>query len=333
MNKKFLSLILSIILITLAIFTLTACGEKEDDSGLDFTLQGNTYVVTGIQKPTAKVTVPSTYNGKKVTAIGEDAFRSDKTLEEIVLPSSVTTIEESAFNACSKLRKINLSNVTTIDDYAFKNSVVNNIDIMSVENLGKEAFSGCSRLTEVALSSKIATITRQTFANCSFLKKVTLPSSVKTISEKAFYNCSMLNDIDLSNVNVVENNAFESCVSLTNVSLDKVYAVKDHAFASCSSLKTVTIGETCAQIYMHAFRSCGALTSLSIADSQSTTDPWCYLLASSNSDDVWISNESTESVGNWVRADMADPAKCALMFQKGYNYGCYTARKSFFKGL
>ncbi len=331
MNKRFLSLVLSIILVTLAVFTLTSCGEKEDESGLDFTLQGNSYIVTGIQKPTAKVTVPSTYNGKKVVAIGEDAFRSDKTLEEIILPSSVTTIEASAFNACSKLRTINLSNVTTIDDYAFKSSAVNNIDILSVENLGKEAFSGCSRLTEVALSSKIATITRQTFANCSLLKKVTLPSSVKTISEKAFYNCSMLNYIDLSNVNVVEDNAFESCVSLSNVSLDSVYAVKDHAFASCGSLRTVTIGANCAQIYMHAFRSCGALTSLSIADSQSTTDPWEYLLVNSNTGESWHATSSP--VGNWVREEMADPAKCALMFQKAYNYGCYTARKSFFNGL
>ena len=331
MYKRFSSLFLTIILAVLALFAFSACdGQEKDNSGLEFTLQGNTYTVTGIQTPTAKVTVPSTYKGKTVIAIGEDAFRSDKKLEEIVLPSSVTTIEESAFNSCSKLKKINLSNVTTIDDYAFKNTVVNGIDISSVEILGKEAFSSCGRLTSVTISSNIATIQKQTFANCTILKTVNLPSSVKTISEKAFYNCSLLSEIDLSKVEVIENNAFESCVSLKNVSLDKVYAIKDHAFASCSSLKTVTIGASCAQIYMHAFRSCGALTGISIDDTQSATDPWWYLLTSSNSNDVWISKESVAAVGNWVRADIADPEKCALMFQKAYNYGSYMARKSFF---
>lgn len=54
------------------------------------------------------VKIPSEYNGKKVTIIGEDSFKWAK-IKSIVIPSSVKEIDSQAFENCSNLSKITLN--------------------------------------------------------------------------------------------------------------------------------------------------------------------------------------------------------------------------------
>jgi hypothetical protein len=63
--------------------------------------------VTGYSCPqTSLVTIPDTFYGWKVTAIGSSAFRNCTTVTTVRIPASVTVIEDSAFSGCSRLAGI-----------------------------------------------------------------------------------------------------------------------------------------------------------------------------------------------------------------------------------
>ena len=66
------------------------------------------------------IVIPSTYNGRTVTAIEENGFAQCHSLETITIPETVTKIGQSAFFNCNSLRKIKIpDNVTRIEVSTF----------------------------------------------------------------------------------------------------------------------------------------------------------------------------------------------------------------------
>ena len=132
-----------------------------------------------------------------VTSIGECAFMNSS-ITSITIPSSVTTIEYSAFNYCTGLTSVTIPNsVTTIGEGAFDEcSGLTSITIPnSVTTIGNNAFAYCTSLTSVTIPNSVTTIGDYAFAYCSGLTSVTIPNSVTTIGNYAFVYCSGLSDI------------------------------------------------------------------------------------------------------------------------------------------
>jgi hypothetical protein len=79
------------------------------------------YIVTGIGDcADTDIIIPSTYEGKPVTAIGSSAFERCTGLTSIVIPDSVTSIGNGAFYFCYGLTSIAIpDSVTSIGDAAF----------------------------------------------------------------------------------------------------------------------------------------------------------------------------------------------------------------------
>lgn len=79
--------------ISLLAVTSVGCAPEKEVYTL---LSDGTYAVTASMEGTKEV-IPATYNEKPVTEIGEDGFRGNSTVKEIVLPDTVKKIGESPF--------------------------------------------------------------------------------------------------------------------------------------------------------------------------------------------------------------------------------------------
>ena len=132
------------------------------------------------------LTLPSS-----VTSIANHAFRERATLTKVSIPSSVTNIGKSAFYGCKSLADLTISpGVQTIGEFAFQHcAALTKVSIpSSVTDIGKQAFDGCTALNEVNISSGVQTIGKWAFQNCAALTKVSIPASVTSIGYAAFYD-------------------------------------------------------------------------------------------------------------------------------------------------
>ena len=127
-----------------------------------------------------------------VTSIGDSAFSCCRSLSEIVIPSSVTSIGDSAFSSCNSLSEIVIpSSVTSIGDSAFSScdSLSEIVIPSSVTSIGDSAFSYCFSLSEIVIPTSVSSIGDSAFSRCDSLSEIVIPSSVASIGKGAFYNC------------------------------------------------------------------------------------------------------------------------------------------------
>lgn len=171
-----------------------------------------------------------------------------------IIPNSVTTIRNYAFEGCTGLTDIAIPNsVTSIGDYAFGYCTgLTSVTIgNSVTSIGSCAFQYCTGLTNISVDSNnakydsrescnaiIETKTNTLVVGC---KNTTIPNSVVNIKTGAFYGCSSLTSIEIPNsVTTIEGAAFQSCTGLTNVVIGNgVTRIGTYAFLGCYELKTV----------------------------------------------------------------------------------------------
>ena len=127
-----------------------------------------------------------------VTSIGDSAFSCCRSLSEIVIPSSVTNIGDWAFSGCDSLSEIVIpSSVTSIGDSAFSrcDSLSEIVIPSSVTSIGDCTFSSCDSLSEIVIPSSVTSIGDSAFSRCDSLSEIVIPSSVTSIGKGAFYNC------------------------------------------------------------------------------------------------------------------------------------------------
>ena len=276
--------------------------------GLMFTSNGNgTCYVDGIGTCTdTDIVIPSIYNGKAVTSIGDHAFKSCSKLTSIVIPDSVTSIGSSAFSSCSSLTSVTIGNsVTSIGSNAFYGcSGLTSVTIPdSVTSIGDYAFAWCSGLTSIEIPDSVTSIGDRAFYECSGLTSVTIGNSVTSIGDWAFSSCSKLTSVTIGNsVTSIGDYAFYSCSSLTSIVIpDSVTSIGSSAFCNCSSLTSVTIGNSVTSISSYAFKSCSSLTSIVIPDSVTSIGDYVFYSCSSLTS-VTIGNGVT-SIGSYAFYD------------------------------
>jgi|GEM_PF-2325696 len=191
-------------------------------------------IVVGIQGPTEGLagSIPTFYP-------------ADAGIKKIILSDSVENLSTAAFQGCTTLETIDLSNITSIGLNAFRgcSSLVNLTMPTSVFTLAS-SFIKCSSLVTIDLTNMSADSVVE-FEDCTSLKNVILPVGGFTLPlTYGFANCSSLEEVDLthcsSNVGLF---AFLECISLKKVIMPvkEGYGVRLSAFTGCNSLEKIDL--------------------------------------------------------------------------------------------
>ena len=208
--------------------------------GIRYCLDGSeAQVFDGRYYSESKLIIPNSvwYNGIKypVTSIRYHAFYECKSLTEVTIPNSVTTIGNGAFDSCTGLQKV-IWNARNADYY-------NGLSYDS-------PFSNCDRLTDFVFGEEVEYIPDYLCFQLTSLKKLVIGNSVTTIGMWAFYECTGLTEVTISNsVTTIGYKAFDGCTGLQKViwnarnAQDLQYVYDNPIFPDCNQLTDFVFGE------------------------------------------------------------------------------------------
>ena len=120
------------------------------------------FVLKRCNSDAKEIVVPETIQGAPVVRIGKNAF-AQLHCESVVLPSSVTEIDDEAFFECSELKNVELGN--------------------GLRRMGKVVFIYCKNLESVRFPESLVKIEGVLFHECDALSEVYIPASVTDIPE------------------------------------------------------------------------------------------------------------------------------------------------------
>jgi hypothetical protein len=177
-------------------------------------------------------------SGSTITIIPDRLFMGNgsplgcTTLVGIILPNTVTSIEEYAFMGCRNLISITIpDSVTSINEFAFIscNNLTSITIPKSVTSIGRAAFSSAS-LTEINIDADNSAYTSEnsilynkektvlhTYLAGKAETTLIIPNTVTSIEEFAFYNCTNLTSVTIGNSVSIGFTAFYNCTNLTSV--------------------------------------------------------------------------------------------------------------------
>ena len=181
-------LFLSTLLLALPLLATAADIAVENSDGVtiyyNYINNGTELEVTyGYYSGAVNIPEEVTYMGRtrKVTSIGNSAFNACTGLTSVTIPNSVTTIGNGAFQECTGLTSVTIPN--------------------SVTTIGENTFKACTGLTSVTIPNSVTSIGNRAFASCSGLTSITIPNSVTSIGGSAFQNCTGLTSVISKMVN------------------------------------------------------------------------------------------------------------------------------------
>ena len=175
-----------------------------------------------------------------------------------VIPDSVTSIGNGAFEGCTELNSVTIGDsITSINNGAFSGCTgLNSVTIgKSVKFIACGAFRYCSSLTSITIPDSVTSIDAEAFSYCTGLTNITIPDSVREIGYRAFFDCTGLKSVTIGNsVTSIGNEAFDGCTGLTSLTIGKsVKSIGEVAFFGCTGLTSVTIPESVKYIDWYAF--------------------------------------------------------------------------------
>ena len=222
----------------------------------------NVYLYSGT--PGETLTIPSTLDGYEVagirgagtsTSTGTSNRRNilnntsvNYTIKNVVIPETVTSIGANTFANFAGLQEINIpSEVTSIGWYAYYNcnKASNELFIPDkTTTIGQYAFDQCSSVSGIHIGNGVTSIESYTFG-CNKAKTLTIGNKVTTIKSYAFRNNSSLEGTIVipDSVTTIQNSAFASVISnVEKIEVGKgLVTIPTNFFNNISGLKEIDI--------------------------------------------------------------------------------------------
>ncbi len=225
-------------------------------------------------------------NGTKV--ICGEAFEICKSLQQITIPNSVTSIGINPFVGCLLLTLESQSFRFIVDhgllidrkEHSIISYIGNSKNITipnSVMSIGDWAFYLCGSLQQITIPNSVTSIGDMAFFCCSSLQHITMPNSVTRIGNMAFYVCKSLQQITILNsITSIGISPFSGCSSLTLESqslrfiIENVFLIdrKEQTIISyIGDNDNITIPNSVTSIGASAFGLCKSLQHITIPNS------------------------------------------------------------------
>ena len=280
--KNSLSVILSVLIVISAALCVpvTASAATYDSNPDDFKYSynygstlANIYGYTGNSE---YVKIPSKINGYTITGINTQAFKNNKKLKGIIIPDTVTYVEDSLFSGCISLTDVDLGKgVTVITNGMFYNC--KNLESLTIPeqierfydrysytgNSSDKPFEGCVNLKNIYFKAKDISLVR--YLSLPSLTNIVIGSTVESLPDRAFSGYKYLENVTFENgLLVLPNECFKNCTGLKSITLpDSMMSVGKSAFENCYNIKSVTFSENLNTIADSAFKGCSSIENLS----------------------------------------------------------------------
>ncbi len=202
----------------------------------------------------------------KVRYIGKNAFKECTDLKSVnITTEESTAIEDSAFYKCIELQKISIEGqyIDRIGNAAF--AECNHLDKFlcpNVKTIGDYAFANCyslyginERKENCFTPSLVEEIGANAFAGCSALEATFGLYSLKRIGENAFLDCSNLDDLSFGPYLEEIPDKGLGCTALRYLQMPcNLKKIGMNAFSDCSKLTYLYIlNGTCKNLNVHTF--------------------------------------------------------------------------------
>ncbi len=213
-------------------------------------------------------------NNLNVMYIGEEAFKDNNNIKVLIIPASVTEIRARAFLDCTALEEVYFvstdhkeiadSDLTMINESAFQGCInLKKIDFTNVKTttVAADAFANCENLTTVEGMTKIATMHHRAFMNTG-LTSVDI-SGLHMSGKQVFKDCTSLTSVTTGKFTAIGYEMFAGCTSLRNKISLNTPKIGEGAFSDCVNLSGVILSQGAEtgieyDIGARAFENCGS---------------------------------------------------------------------------
>ncbi len=225
-------------------------------------------------------------------------FTGCTNLTRVVIPDSVTNIEDKTFKDCTNLTSVVLPQGLKIIGFGMFDQCSSLTDITipkSVTCIEGSAFKGCRSLTSITIPEGVTCIDYWTFEDCENLTEIVIPESVTRIDFSAFRGCRKLASVTIpASVTKFGGHVFDGTAWLEQHPDDLVIInhvliaykgkeasltipegvtdIAEGAVKCCKELQHVTIPDSVTSIGKGTFNECAQLNSITLY--HVTFRPW-----------------------------------------------------------
>jgi len=197
----------------------------------------------------------------KADEIPFEAFSS--TLEKLILPDNLQSFSNSAMYGTDSLETVVIPPlVKTIDEHGFAYCGIKTLTIPStVDSIKDYAFNFAKALKNLTIEEGVKYIGKGGFYYAGEMENLLIPHSLNTLGDDAFFYSQIRNITFLSDSLDLGNNAFYSCKNLRSVEFNTKKAVlRRQAFYNCDSIENLSFGNGIDSIYSAAFINCMSIS-------------------------------------------------------------------------